>query len=43
MPQILPVGHRSLLASARAWLLQKLGREPEAWPPRQRVTRSLLN
>lgn len=42
MPQTLPVGHRSLLASVQSWLLQRLGREPKAWPPRRRVTRSLL-
>lgn len=42
MPQVFQVGHRSLLSSISAKLLQWLGREPQAWPPRQRVTRSLL-
>jgi len=42
MPQVFQIGHRSLLSSLSARLLQWLGREPQAWPPRQRVTRSLL-
>lgn len=42
MPQVFQVGHRSLLSTLSAKLLQWLGREPAAWPPRQRITRSLL-
>ncbi|WP_282826871.1 hypothetical protein [Pelomonas sp. V22] len=40
MPQTYTVGHRSALASAWTWTRKLLGlREPQAWPPRQRLAR----
>ncbi|WP_256441103.1 hypothetical protein [Roseateles sp. DAIF2] len=39
MPKTYSVGHRPLIATVQAWLLNLLGRShsQQAWPPRRRI------
>ncbi len=38
MPKTYTVGHRPLIASVQAWLLNLLGRsQPQTWPPRRKI------
>jgi len=38
MPKTYTVGHRPLMTSVQAWLLNLLGRsQPQTWPPRRKI------